>query len=188
MSRVKYFSVLFFALAILVGCKNRDTFANNSFFDKTFNWTIAVPDDYEKVNLKEKGEIKGDTTLIKTTHSLVAFKRNKENYFSANYEDFSGDARSLDLKMKLKDFLLLKDIGKIYPKGQMGGYSATMENVSGLEFRKSKLEIVEEGKTVATLVSFSKVFNDKIFTASIIYEDEDYGNAMIDLFKQSTFK
>lgn len=90
--------------------------------------------------------------------------------------------------MKLKDFLLLKDIGHIYPKAQMGNYSVSKENISGLEFRKSKIEITENKKTVATAVIFSSNFEDKIFIASIIYENENYGNAMIDLFKQSTFK
>ncbi|MNR17838.1 hypothetical protein D3C85_1345250 [compost metagenome] len=140
------------------------------------------------MNLEEKGNIKGDSTLVKKTHSIVAFKRDKENYFSANYEDFSGDARSLDLKMKLKDFLLLKDVGKIYPQGQLGGYSTGMENVSGLDFRKSQITITEEGKTAVTILIFSRIFNDKIFVASIVYENEDYGKDMADLFVQSTFK
>ncbi|MCD0469343.1 hypothetical protein [Flavobacterium sp. JAS] len=188
MNKIKYFSVLFFALAILVGCKKRDTFANNSFFDKTFNWTISIPDDYEKVNHDEKGNIKGDSTLVKKTHSIVAFKRDAANYFSANYEDYSGDIRSVDLKMKLKDFLLLKDIGRIYPKGKMGDYVVGAESISGLEFRKSQITVTEEGKTVATILIFSRTFNDKIFVASIVYENEDYGKAMTDLFVQSTFK
>lgn len=182
--KVKFLSVVFFALAILLGCKKRDTFANNSFFDKTFNWTITVPDDYEKIN---QSEGVNNPILAKTTHSIVAFRRDKANYFLANYEDYSGDIRSVDLKMKLKDFLLLKDIGHIYPKAQMGNYSVSKENISGLEFRKSKIEITENKKTVATLVIFSSNFEDKIFIASIIYENENYGNAMIDLFKQSTF-
>ncbi|HEY1194098.1 MAG TPA: hypothetical protein VGE71_08005 [Flavobacterium sp.] len=173
----------------MIGCKNRETFVNNSFSDKTFNWEIAIPDDYEKVDLKEKGAIKGDTALVKNKHLIVAFKRDKTNYFSANYDNLTGnDVQAIDLKMKLKDFLLLKNIGQIYPKGQMGDYAVSTENISGLVFRKSKIEITEEGKKVATLVIFSRIFNDKTFVASIVYEDEDYGNEMIDLFKKSTFK
>jgi len=188
MNKLKYFSILFFSLAILVGCKKRDTFENNTFSDKTFNWQITIPDDYEKVNQKENGEIKGDTTLINKEYSIVAFKRNKANYFAANYENYSGDVRSTDLKMRLKDFLFLKNIGQVYPQGQMGDYKVTSENISGLEFRKAKISITEKGKTLATAVIFSRTFNDKIFIASIVYENEDYGKEMIDLFKKSTFK
>mgnify|MGYP003587407404 CR=1 FL=1 len=137
MNKLKYFSVLFVASIILSGCKKRETFENNVFFDKTFNWEIAVPDDYEKVHQKEQAE-KGTPLLIETKNSIVAFKRDDANYFSANYEDISGDARSVDLNLRLKDFLLLKKIGQIYPKGKMGDYTVTSETISGLKFRKSK--------------------------------------------------
>ncbi|MNY55097.1 hypothetical protein D3C86_1910430 [compost metagenome] len=63
-----------------------------------------------------------------------------------------------------------------------------MENVSGLDFRKSQITITEEGKTAVTILIFSRIFNDKIFVASIVYENEDYGKDMADLFVQSTFK
>jgi len=103
MNKVKNFSVLFLALIVLIGCKKRDTFVNNSFFDKTFNWTIAIPDDYEKKEIKE--EINQDPDLANKKHSIVAFKRDKANYFEANYEDYSADVRSAGLSMRLKDFL-----------------------------------------------------------------------------------
>lgn len=189
MNRLKYFSILLFALVTIIGCKKKNTFENNRFFDKTFNWEITIPDDYEKVIQKEKGEVKGDTALVKKENSIVAFKRDEANYFSANYENYpAGDVRGVDLKMRLKDFLLLKDIGKVYPKGKMGDYLVSSEKISGLEFRKSEIEVTEDGKTVATAVIFSKGFGDKIFIASIVYEDENYGKDMIDLFKKSTFK
>lgn len=189
MKKLKYFSILLFALVAITGCKKKNTFENNKFFDKTFNWEIAIPDDYEKVTQTEKGEIKGDTALIKKKNLIVAFKRDEANYFYANYQDYiGGDVRSIDLKMRLKDFLLLKNIGQVYPKGKMGDYSVSSEVVSGMPFRKAKIAITEGGKTVATAVIFSKALNDKIFIASVIYEDEDYGKEMIDLFKNSTFK
>ncbi|MBS7255285.1 hypothetical protein [Flavobacterium branchiicola] len=185
---MKKISVLFLALIILSGCKKRDTFENNTFLDKTFNWEMSIPDDYEKVDVKEKGEVKGDSAIVKKERSIVAFKRDKTNYFSANYEDYSGDIRSTDLKMRLKDFLLLKNVGQVYPKGKLGDYAVSTESISGLEFRKSTIAITEDGKTVATLVLFSRTFIDKIFIASIVYENEEYGKEMIDLFKKSTFK
>ncbi|KAF2332147.1 MAG: hypothetical protein REI96_01785 [Flavobacterium nitrogenifigens] len=189
MNKLKYFSILLFALVTIIGCKKKNTFENNRFFDKTFNWEIAIPDDYEKVIQKEEGEVKGDTALVKRENSIVAFKRDEANYFSANYENYpAGDVRGADLKMRLKDFLFLRDIGKVYPKGKMGDYSVSSENISGLQFRKAKIEVAEDGKTVATVVIFSRGFADKIFIASIVYEDENYGKDMIDLFKKSTFK
>lgn len=189
MNRLKKISILLFVLVAIAGCKKKNTFENNRFFDKTFNWEIAIPDDYEKVIQKEKGEVKGDDALLKKENAIVAFKRDEANYFTANYENYTAaDAQGVDLKMRLKDFLLLKDVGKIYPKGKMGDYSVSSENVSGLEFRKSKIEITEEGKRVATMVIFSRGFGDKIFIASIVYENEDYGRDMIDLFKKSSFK
>ncbi|MDQ6528667.1 hypothetical protein [Flavobacterium sp. LHD-85] len=189
MNRLKFFSVLLFALVTITACKKKNTFENNRFFDKTFNWEIAIPDDYEKVIQKEKGEVKGDTALVKKENAIVAFKRDEANYFSANFENYTaGDIHGVDLKMRLKDFLLLKDIGKVYPKGKMGNYSVSSENISGLQFRKSEIEITEDGKTAATAVIFSKAIGDKIFIASIVYEDEDYGKDMVDLFKKSTFK
>lgn len=187
MNKLKSIFVIFFVLITLAGCKKSNSVVD--FYDKTFNWQISVPNDYEKVNLKEKANIKGDTALAKKKHSIVVFKKDEANYFSVNYNDFFGnDVRSLDLNMKLKDFLLLKDIGKIYPKGKMGDYSVSTENISGLPFRKAKIEITEEGKKIVTLVIFSRGFNDKIFVNSIVYEDEDDGKEMIDLFKKSTFK
>ncbi|MFD2942188.1 hypothetical protein [Flavobacterium notoginsengisoli] len=189
MNKLKYFSILLFSLITLIGCKKTNTFENNRFFDKTFNWEIEIPDDYEKVTQTEKGEIKGDTALIKKKNLIVAFKRDDANYFSAKYEEnLDGYVHSIDMKMRLKDFLLLKNIGQVYPKGKMGDYSVSSENISGMPFRKAKIEITEEGKTVATAVIFSKALNDKIFTVTIVYEDEDYGKEMIDLFKKSTFK
>ncbi|OIV42386.1 hypothetical protein [Flavobacterium johnsoniae] len=187
MNKVTKISVLFLALAILVGCKKRDTFENNSFSDKTFNWTISIPEDYEKMEIKD-GKINEDPDLAKRKHSIVAFKKDKANYFEANYEDYSADARSAGLSMRLKDFLFLKDIGQIYPKAQMGDYSVTNEGVSGLEFRKSKTVLTEDGKTVVTMVIFSRTFKEKLFIAKIVYDNEEHGNAMIDLFKKSTFK
>ncbi|KAF2339226.1 hypothetical protein [Flavobacterium tistrianum] len=189
MNKLKSISVLFLVLVAFSGCKKNNSLADNNFYDKTFNWQISVPDDYEKVDLKQKADIKGDTTLAKKKHSIVVFKKDEANYFSVNYEDFFGsDVRALDLNMKLKDFLLLKDIGKIYPKGKMGDYSVSTENISGLPFRRAKIEITEDEKKVVTLVIFSRGFNDKIFVNSIVYEDEDDGKEMIDLFKKSTFK
>lgn len=182
MNKVKYLTVLFFALTLMIGCKKRNTFENNRFSDKTFNWEITIPDDYEKINQSEKTEIKAEE------HSIVAFQRDKKNYFSADYQDYKGDVRSAGLKMKLNDFVVLRELGKINPKGQMGDYAVINENISGLEFRKAKVELTEKGKTVATAVIFSSFFGDKIFIATIVYDDEDYGKAMIDLFKQSTFK
>lgn len=182
MNKIKNFSVLFLTLTVLIGCKKRETFTNNKFSEKIFNWEISIPDDYEKM------EIKDGADLDKKKHSIVAFKRDKANYFEANYEDYAADARSAGLSMRLKDFLFLKDIGQIYPKGQMGDYSVTNESVSGLEFRKSKTILTENEKPVVTIVIFSRTFKEKLFIAKIVYENEAYGNAMIDLFKKSTFK
>ncbi|RYJ38001.1 hypothetical protein NU08_2904 [Flavobacterium anhuiense] len=189
MNRLKYSAILFFVLVTLSGCKKNNSLVDNKFYDKTFKWQIFVPDDYEKVDLKQKLDVKGDTTLAKKKHSIVVFKKDEANYFSVNYEDFFGsDIRALDLNMKLKDFLLLKDIGKIYPKGKMGDYSVSTEYISGLPFRRAKIEITEYEKKVVTLVLFSRGFNGRIFINSIVYENEDDGKEMIDLFKKSTFK
>ncbi|MXO07329.1 hypothetical protein [Flavobacterium sp. HBTb2-11-1] len=187
MNKLRSIFVIFFVLITLSGCKKSNSVVD--FYDKTFDWKISVPDDYEKVDLKDKADIKGDMALAKKNHTIVVFKKDEANYFTVNYDDFFGsDTRSLDLNMRLKDFLILKDIGKIYPKGKMGDYSVSTENISGLPFRKAKIEITEGEKKIVSVVIFSRGFNDKIFVNSIIYEDEDAGKEMIDLFKKSTFK
>jgi hypothetical protein len=53
----------------------------------------------------------------------------------------------------------LKNIGQVYPQGQMGDYKVTSENISGLELRKAKISITEKVKTLATAVIFSRTFN-----------------------------
>ena len=197
MKKLKYFSVLLLTLVVLAGCKNDNAAKSNDFYDKTFNWKITIPGDYEVLDQKEVNKSKTDgkdlltdknSAPAETTKDILVFKKDDANYFSANYEEYTGSEQFVDLRLKLKDFLILKNIGQIYPKGKMDDYSVSKENISGMEFRKAKIVLTEEGKTIATAVVFSRFFNGKIFVAAIVYEDELYGKAMIDLFKQSTFK
>lgn len=197
MNRLSYVSILFFSLTILVGCKKNIAEVDNSFYNKTFKWSIIVPEDYQRIDQKEVDQIKNEAEELldkknnssdETSNSILAFNKNDSNYFIANYEIFSEGSQFIDMKMKIKDYLIIKNIEQIFPTAKTEDYTVNKENVSGLEFRKARIVLTEKGKTIATAVIFSRLFNDKIFMASIIYEDENYGKEMIDLFKKSTFK
>lgn len=186
------FSVI--VLMLFAGCKNDNQKPGQLFHDKTFNWDMTIPKAYVRLSNEEIQEIKNDgrqlvaapNDKVKFSNTLVGFKNNDTNIFVANYEEYLGAADMHGLMMRMKDALVIDKIYKFMPNVKVH-YSIAKETISGLEFRKSKISVIENGKATMAYVIYSRLFKDKTFFAVMLYDQEYKAKGMIDVFRKSKF-
>lgn len=183
---------------LAIGCKKDNlttkTKNDNLFYNKMFEWKVSIPENYIRLNKKEIDDIKNDGKKLtnnpanaQTSNTILMFKENDLNAFTANYDFYVYDSNEMfESTVRLKDAVLMDRISKFMPTLKYD-YLVSKENISGLEFRKTRITFIENGKGFVNYITYYRLFKDKLFFAAIVFENESSGKKIEDVFKSSTF-
>lgn len=167
-------------------------------FNKTFNWTITIPENFENVSKEQWGEIqnKGADAIEKTygeevvnqSKTIFVFKSDQMNYFESSYQPFDKaiDGDYLEACKNLNE-ILYETFKTQMPDIKIEKSSST-EKIDNLVFQVFKMKVQYPNKMVLNVLMYSRLFGKKEFSVNIMYVDNLKGEQMLDSWKNSKFK
>jgi len=194
MNKLKYF---FIGLTIIFQSCNGQTTPKKEIYNKDFNWTITIPENFENVSADEwaKMQNKGADAIEKTYNeevvnqakTIFVFKSDQLNYFESNYQPFDTaiDGDYLESCKNVNNMLYETFITQM-PDIKIDSTSS-VEKIDNLEFQTFKMKIEYPNKMTMNVLMFSRLFDKKEFTVNIMYVDKKKGEQMLDSWKKSKF-
>jgi hypothetical protein len=195
MNKLKYI-LIFFVIAIQ-SCNSQKS-EDNKVYNKDFNWTISIPENFKKVNAEEwlKLQNKGLDALEKTTgeevvnqtKTIFVFKSDQLHYLEANYQPFdvAQDGNYLESCKKVND-VLIETLKNQIPDAKIERITSS-EKIDGLVFQTFTVKVEFPNKMVMTMCMYSRLFGKKEFAVNITYVDKLKGEKMLKCWRNSTFK
>jgi hypothetical protein len=194
MNKLKYFLI---GLTFIFQSCNGQTTPKKEIYNKDFNWTITIPENFENVSAEEwaKMQNKGADAIEKTYNeevvnqakTIFVFKSDQLNYFESNYQPFDTaiDGDYLESCKNVNNMLYETFITQM-PDIKIDSTS-TVEKIDNLEFQTFKMKIEYPNKMTMNVLMFSRLFDKKEFTVNIMYVDKKKGEQMLDSWKKSKF-
>ena len=159
------------------------------FFNKEFNWTISIPENFENVNAEEwakfqnKGSKAFENTygkkVVNLTKILFVIKSGKFNYFESIYQPYN---TAIDGDF-IKSFKNVNEIICETFKNQMPGIKIeknySTEIIDHIVFQKYTTTIEYPNKLILKAIMYAHLFGKKDFTVNIMYVDDDKGEQML---------
>lgn len=194
MNKLNY---LIICLTIIIQSCNGQTTSKKEIYNKEFNWTITIPENFQNVSSEEwaKMQNKGADAIEKTyeekvinqTKIIFVFKSDELNYFESNYQPFDVevDGDYLESCKKVNDMLYETFVTQM-PDIKIDSIS-TNEKIDNLEFQTFKMKVEYPNKMILNILMFSRLFGKKEFSVNIMYVDNKKGQQMIESWKKSNF-
>ena len=194
MNKLKYFLI---GLTFIFQSCNGQTTPKKEIYNKDFNWTITIPENFENVSAEEwaKMQNKGADAIEKTYNeevvnqakTIFVFKSDQLNYFESNYQPFDTaiDGDYLESCKNVNNMLYETFITQM-PDIKIDSTSS-IEKIDNLEFQTFKMKIEYPNKMTMNVLMFSRLFDKKEFTVNIMYVDKKKGEQMLDSWKKSKF-
>lgn len=194
MNKLKYFIL---GLTIIYQSCNGQTTPKKEIYNKDFNWTITIPENFENVSAVEwaKMQNKGADAIEKTYNdevvnqakTIFVFKSGQLNYFESNYQPFDTaiDGDYLESCKNVNNILYETFITQM-PDIKIDSIS-TVEKIDNLEFQAFKMKIEYPNKMIMNALMFNRLFDNKEFSVNIMYVDDKKGEQMLDSWKKSKF-
>jgi hypothetical protein len=166
-------------------------------YTKEFNWTIHIPEQFEKVSseewkkLQNKGKKAIEDTygekIINQSKTIFVFKNDQLNYLEATSQPYNKavDGNFLASCKETEDILYQTFMDQI--PGIKIDRSTDTEIIGGLDFHKFKMKILYPNKMIFTVIMYSRLFGKKEFTVNIMYVDNIKGVALLNAWRKSTF-
>lgn len=183
-------------LSLIFHSSNGQETPKKELFNKEFNWTITIPENFENVSpeyleeLENKGleaieETYGDTPINKST-VIFAF-RNKQNYFEANHQPFDVevDGNYNEVWQEVNQILYNTFRAKI-PTAKIDT-TISNEIIDKLKFKKFEMKIKYQNQ-VMTYTMYNRLFGKKELTVNMVYSDKLKGQKMLESWRKSKFK
>lgn len=191
------FTYFFIFLALtLQGCVGQ-SIPKSELYNKEFNWTITIPEDFENVSVKEwkKMQNRGaqaieqtiNEEVINESKTIFVFKSDQLNYFESSYEtfDISTDGDYLTACKSVIEVLYQTFINQM--PGISIDTSSTVETIDNLQFQCFKLKVLYPNNVTLNALMYCRLFDKQDLTVNIIYVDPKKGKAMLDAWKKSKF-
>ena len=189
----------FIIILAILGC-NGQSELNTVYFDKEFNWTIKLPKEYKKISYSEwtsKVEDGGsaiernnDVTFENKTKPIFIFKIDSQNYFESTKMQYDTNKDG-----ELKDYL------REYNQIQFNTFKSerpdlkidtltTNINIDELTFEKHEMNVSYKNSTntIIKIINYDRIFDEKLFSINVIYNDEKIGSKLIKEIESSKFK
>lgn len=194
MNKLKYFLI---GLTIIFQSCNGQTAPKKEIYNKDFNWTITIPENFENVSTEEwaKMQNKGADAIEKTYNeevvnqakTIFVFKSDQLNYFESNYQPFDTaiDGDYLESCKNINNILYETFMTQM--PGIKIDSTATVEKIDNIEFQTFKMKIEYPNKMVLNAILYSRLFDKKEFSVNIMYVDNKKGEQMLDSWKKSKF-
>jgi len=195
MTRLNY---LIICLTILIQSCNGQTTPKKEIYNKDFNWTITIPENFENVSSEQwaKMQNKGadaiektyDEKVINQAKTIFVFKSDQMNYFESNYQpfDITIDGDYLESCKNVSEMLYETFITQM-PDIKIDT-TRTIEKIDNLQFQTFKMKVEYPNKMVLNVLMFSRLFDKKEFSVNIMYVDKLKGDQMLDSWTTSKFK
>lgn len=192
MNKLKYFLV---GVTIIFQSCNGQTTPKKEIYNKDFNWTITIPENFENVSAEEwtKMQNKGADAIEKTYNeevvnrakTIFVFKSDQLNYFESNYQPFDPaiDGDYLESCKNVNNMMYENFVTQM-PDIKIDS-SSTVEKIDNLEFQTFKMKIKYPNNMVMNVLMFNRLFDKKEFTVNIMYVDDNKGEQMLDSWKIS---
>jgi hypothetical protein len=167
------------------------------FHSNDFNWTIAIPQGFEKVpdsswaKMQDKGaaaiEDTYDTKVDNQAKTIFVFKSDQFHYFECNYQPFdsSKDGNYQDVYKDVND-VLYGTLKAQMPTAQLDS-SYSREMVGGKDFNVFSLDAHINPQFTLHILMYSRLFEKKEFSVNIMYVDAGKGKALLEAWRSSTF-
>ena len=178
---MKTFTLFFIFLALtLQGCVGQ-SIPKREVYNKDFNWTITIPEDFENVSVKEwkKMQNRGaqaieqtiNEEVINETKTIFVFKSDQLNYFESSYETFdtSTDGDYLTACKSVIEVLYQTFINQM--PGINIDTSSTVETIDNLQFQCFKLKVLYPNQVTLNALMYCRLFDKQDLTVNIIYVD-----------------
>ena len=194
MYKLKY---LLICLTIIFQSCNGQTTPKKEIYNKDFNWTITIPENFQNVSAEEweKMQNKGadaiektyDEEVINQSKTIFVFKNDQLNYFESNYQPFDTaiDGDYFESCKNVNNMLYETFITQL-PDIKIDSVS-TIEKIDNLEFQLFKMKVEYPNKMVLNVLMYSRLFDKKEFSVNIMYVDNNKGKQMLESWKKSKF-
>lgn len=194
MNRLGY---LLICLTIIVQSCNGQTSPSREIYNKEFNWTITIPENFENVSSEQwaKMQNKGadaiektyDNKVVNQTKVLFVFKSDQMNYFESNYQPFdtATDGNYLESCKNVND--MLYETFKTQLPDIKIDTTRTVNKIDNLEFQTFKMRVEYPNRMVLNVMMFSRLFDKKELSVNIMYVDKKKGELMLNSWAKSKF-
>jgi len=184
-------------LTIIFQSCNGQTTPKKEIYNKDFNWTITIPENFQNVSAEEweKMQNKGadaiektyDEEVINQSKTIFVFKNDQLNYFESNYQPFDTaiDGDYFESCKNVNNMLYETFITQL-PDIKIDSVS-TIEKIDNLEFQLFKMKVEYPNKMVLNVLMYSRLFDKKEFSVNIMYVDNNKGKQMLESWKKSKF-
>ena len=188
---------MLFLVTILQGCKGQTQSKNKELFNKDFNWTIAIPENFNAVspqelaNLQQKGtaaiEKTYDGTVENNAEPIFVFRSDQFNYFESNYQPFDS-SKDPDYVKSFRNVnnILYNTFKAQMPDAKLDSSSSTTV-ISGLTFQTFHVSITFPNKMVMTWLMYSRLFDKNEFTVNIMTTDKQKEKELLNCWLSSKF-
>ena len=193
MNRVNYFIVLTILFQSCLGQTN----PKKEIYNKDFNWTITIPENFDTVSAVQwvKMQNKGVDAIEKTydgkvdnrTKTIFVFKSDQLNYFESNYQPFdtATDGNYFESCKNVNEMLYQTFITQM--KGIKIDTVTLTKKIDNLEFQTLKMKVTYPNNMILNVLMFSRLFDKKEFSVNIMYVDKNKGELMLNSWKNSKF-
>ncbi len=168
----------------------------SSFHSPDFNWDIDIPPGYEEIEPAvwdlQKGipdSIAADSPGIETPpRTILAFKINDYNYFESNWQPYDvnkqGDYKS---HCQSVDNQLYQTFAEQIPDAKIDTASS-VQQIGKLDFQKFVLKMTLPNGVTLSSHMFSRLFDDKEFSANLFYVNDEQGSLLMEAWLYSRFE
>jgi hypothetical protein len=196
------FTFFIFSIFTLLNCTGKEDKQESKIIDKTTGFYMSVPISFPKLDSGEKeGELeRGKKQLNKLHDSELDFDENSietANIFQHDSNNlFIFNTKKYDVKTQGNYREGISDLNKLlyqtqtlnFPKAELDSITVK-EKIDGFEFIKYILNAkISENRTLHVINYYYLFRDNKDFTASIIFDNEELGKEILYAFKAAKFK
>ncbi|WP_407428836.1 hypothetical protein [Arcticibacter sp.] len=179
-------------------CIAQTTAAPKEIYNKDFDWTITIPENFEMVSREDwqKMQNRGaeaientiDGTVDNQAKTIFVFNSDRFNYFESNYQPFDStkDGNYLESHRAVQN-VLYETFKAQMQNPRIDSLSST-ETIDGLKFYVNKMIIYLPDDIVMELLMYSHLFGTRDFTVNILTIDKNKQNVLLQAWRESKFR
>ena len=163
-----------------------------------FNWTITIPEGFERVDDKDWGKIqsRGEAAIedtygeevINQTEVIFVYRSGELNFIEANHQPYDPTLfETYEASCRELYGLLYETFSVQMPDARLDTLIST-EVIDGLEFQKFEIVIHYPNDLQLTAFMYNYLFDDRDFSLNIMYVEEPKGQQMLGSWKNCSFK
>ena len=169
---------------------------DSGFFSPEFNWHIGIPPGFTKVDPESWDLQKGiqdslqvdSLVLANAPKTILAFKSNDYNYFESNWQPYNTKVRGdYNDHCQAVSKQLYRTFAEQIPDAQIDTASS-VQIIGTLEFKKFVLKMTLPNGVTLSSHMYSRLFDDKEFSANLFYTNDDQGTLLMEAWLYSRFE